>query len=575
MTKVKLIIFAISVLVVLHGCSKILEPVVLKANTNQSVLNEQESFDINIDTLTFEKAKIANTFPYKRQLMIKGSGKRANVFNEVDFLINTIPNQLINDDYILGIGDELKFVVMPEFKSELVKWPKEINKKNYLLGIGDELTFVQKTSRENIKVITDPLKSELLGPQKDTGNIVSIRGVIGSNGNILLLGVGSLKAAKRNLDEIRAEVRNILIRNDSETNFQLEITKFKSQKAFVTIRLDEEVVISDDRTISLNNTPLSLQEVALASGLSRMNKNHALITLSRDKEVYRFTAKQLFADSSPEIFIQDKDQIEINLYLNSPNRTDITIGSKGNIFIPNLGKIKAVNLTLANLQGKVKKLLVNKGLIPNFQLDLKSPKNKKIYLVEKNVGSAVTTLSDHKVTLKEFILKSKSFALPGDGLSLVTLTRDKKVYRLTSEKILDPGTPDIILQGNDQIEIESLSYKKGKVFVLGGTGLASIIPIDPSKRETLADVLFVSDGAFKNRTAQRSEVYLLRGKNPSVAYHLDTQNVSRILVAAKTELRPNDIIYVADRPIISFVRTLSELAPLRILLRDIKNENIP
>ena len=65
------------------------------------------------------------------------------------------------------------------------------------------------------------------------------------------------------------------------------------------------------------------------------------------------------------------------------------------------------------------------------------------------------------------------------------------------------------------------------------------------------------------------------GKNPSVAYHLDTQNVSRILVAAKTELRPNDIIYVADRPIISFVRTLSELAPLRILLRDIKNENIP
>jgi hypothetical protein len=47
------------------------------------------------------------------------------------------------------------------------------------------------------------------------------------------------------------------------------------------------------------------------------------------------------------------------------------------------------------------------------------------------------------------------------------------------------------------------------------------------------------------------------------------------LVAAKTELRPNDIIYVAERPIISFARTLEEITPLRNLLRDIQNDNIP
>ena len=80
---------------------------------------------------------------------------------------------------------------------------------------------------------------------------------------------------------------------------------------------------------------------------------------------------------------------------------------------------------------------------------------------------------------------------------------------------------------------------------------------------------------FNNLLAKRSEIYLLRGQDPSVAYHLDAQNVSRILVAANTELRPNDIVYVADRPIISFSRTLSELLPLRILLRDIQNNNIP
>ena len=99
--------------------------------------------------------------------------------------------------------------------------------------------------------------------------------------------------------------------------------------------------------------------------------------------------------------------------------------------------------------------------------------------------------------------------------------------------------------------------------------------IEPSKRENLADILFASKGALNNLSAKRSEVYLLRGRSPSVAYHLDAQNVSRILVAAQTELRPNDIVYVADRPIISFARTLAEINPLRILLRDIQDDNIP
>ena len=36
-----------------------------------------------------------------------------------------------------------------------------------------------------------------------------------------------------------------------------------------------------------------------------------------------------------------------------------------------------------------------------------------------------------------------------------------------------------------------------------------------------------------------------------------------------------DIIYAAERPIISLSRTLSEIIPLRTLIRDIQNNNIP
>jgi hypothetical protein len=153
--------------------------------------------------------------------------------------------------------------------------------------------------------------------------------------------------------------------------------------------------------------------------------------------------------------------------------------------------------------------------------------------------------------------------------------RNGSTYQMTYQEVMGGRGSNIIIQNNDTIELKGIKYKPGQVFTLSGAGNARMIPIDPSIRETLADILFTPNGALNNLAAKRSEIYLLRGKRDLTAYHLDTQNVSRILVAAKTELRPNDIVYVADRPIISFARTLSEINPLRTLIRDIQSNNIP
>ena len=84
-----------------------------------------------------------------------------------------------------------------------------------------------------------------------------------------------------------------------------------------------------------------------------------------------------------------------------------------------------------------------------------------------------------------------------------------------------------------------------------------------------------SDGVLSSKSAKRSEVYLLRGRDPVIAYHLDALSPSRLIVAEAMELRPNDILFVAERPINSFNRTLQTILPLRILMRDIKEDNIP
>ena len=109
---------------------------------------------------------------------------------------------------------------------------------------------------------------------------------------------------------------------------------------------------------------------------------------------------------------------------------------------------------------------------------------------------------------------------------------------------------------------------------MGGVS-PQIFKINPVVRETLADVLFTSNGVLSSAGAKRSEVYLLRGNNAITAFHLDAQSPTRLIVADAMELRPNDILYVAEQPIISFNRALSAIVPLRLLLRDIQDDNIP
>ena len=109
------------------------------------------------------------------------------------------------------------------------------------------------------------------------------------------------------------------------------------------------------------------------------------------------------------------------------------------------------------------------------------------------------------------------------------------------------------------------------MFVLGGV-TPTIVNIDPEIRQTLADILFTSDGVLSAPGANRSEVYLLRGTDPVIAYHLDAQSPTRLIVADAMELSPNDILYVLEQPIVSVDRNLAPITPLRAVLHEIRNE---
>jgi len=587
MTKLKLMACGFVSTLFLQSCSEVLEPVSFfggkQGNDAQSV---QEDFEINIKSLTFESARDANKAPYPRRLMRTGAGSEANVLDEADLMTSNMPPSSKSNDYLLGIGDQLLYTQLNEFVTSATQFPAQPTEADYLLGVGDELTLIQLNEVaggvgdiiSNIPQAGDDENNRNAAKPQSSESVLKTSGLVGTNGNILLLGLGSIKAEGRSLSDVQTEVRNILIRNGLAPSFQLEITGFNSKKAFVTFPNPDKVL--GNNIVPITNLPITLKELAITYGLRPSSKDSTIVSLKRGDQKFRMTAGQLFDNATPRIAIQDRDQIEIDEAASTSTSTEAVVGSRGNILIPGVGILKAKNRSLADVQAEITRILVGKGLNPSFQLEVTGYNSRKFFLISKMHGSKEVLLDDTAMNLKEAVLSNieidnQTNTRGGKTFTVVELIRGDVSYRVSWQKMLSGAASNVLIQDGDTINLEDLDYKLGQVFALGGAGNAELVPIDPSKRETLADILFSPKGALNNLMAKRSEVYLLRGRNPSVAYHLDAQNVSRILVAAQTELRPNDIVYVADRPIISFSRTLAELNPLRILLRDLENGNIP
>ena len=588
MTRFKLIAYGIASALFLHSCSEILEPVSFFGGTQgveaQSV---QEDFEINIKSLTFESARDANNAPYPRRLMQTGIGSEANVFDEADFVTSNIPPSSERMDYLLGIGDQLLYTQLNEFVTSTTQFLTEEIDTDYLLGVGDELTLIQlnevgsglSSIISNIPKAGDDANNGNAGKPQSSESVLKTSGLVGTDGNILLLGLGSIKAESRSLGDIQTEVRNILIRNGLAPSFQLEITGFNSKKAFVTFPNPDKIL--GNNMVSITNLPITLKELVINYGLRPSSKDTTIVSLTRDGQKFRMTAGQLFDKSSPRIVIKDRDQIEIDEAAAGSTSIEAVVGSRGNILLPGIGSLKAENRSLTEVQADITRILMEKGLIPSFQLEVTDFKSRKFFLVTENYGTKVIALTHSAMDLKEAVLSNilgdntSNINDSGNDLTVIELVRKGLSYRMTLQDMLNGRGSKVFIQDGDTIELKDFKYKSGQVFALSGAENAKIVPIDPSKRETLADILFTENGALSNVLAKRSEIYLLRGRSPSVAYHLDAQNVSRILVAAKTELRPNDIVFVADRPIISFARALGELSPLQMLLRDVRRDTLP
>ena len=271
-------------------------------------------------------------------------------------------------------------------------------------------------------------------------------------------------------------------------------------------------------------------------------------------------------EAGDHIFVEDTSAII--------KETSSNVDNEGSVVFEGIGKIKAEGRSLGELISEINTIIQKvPGSQNAFQVRITKFASQSAIVSIPGKAGLVVPITDTPTTLAK-VLTQNGLNIDGNNITRIKLKRGSDTFKFTLDALIDTTIPKVYLRNGDRVAVDVLPYKDNKVFVLGGIS-PQIFKINPAIRETLADILFTAGGTLSSSSAKRSEVYLLRGNNPVVAYHLDAQSPTRLIVADAMELRPNDILYVAEQPIMSFNRTLATILPLRILLRDIKDENIP
>jgi len=232
------------------------------------------------------------------------------------------------------------------------------------------------------------------------------------------------------------------------------------------------------------------------------------------------------------------------------------VSENGTILFPETGLISIEGRTLSEARQLVSNALIRNGLSDrNLQLEIIEYVSQAVSFTVISDGSTaslggskVVPITKRPLSIRELIV-STGLSINRGGLQIVTLQRSGKSYVMPIDYVFAARTPEYYLTDRDLVKVESHVYAQQVAYTLGGGSVPQAIPVRLQERPTLSNALFATGGLLSSRSSRKWEIYMLRGNGPVTAYHLDATNPARLSIAARVELRPNDIVFAATKPI--------------------------
>lgn len=302
------------------------------------------------------------------------------------------------------------------------------------------------------------------------------------------------------------------------------------------------------------------------------------------------------------------------------SRQGYTVQDDGAIAIPDVGRIQLAGMTLQDAENGVFQALVENQIDPSFSLEIAEFNSKRV-----SVGGAVAQPTIAPITLTSLTLDEALSAAGGINtkdmdFATVRIYRDGELYQIPLSEYLRRGDlqktrliagDSVFVDTEFQLEkaqayfaeqitlaqfrqtarVQALNELQAEVSLRRASlnearvNFQSLVEFDGVDRDyvylsgevnkpgrfklpfgrhaTLADALY-EEGGFNTETGDPSQIYVLRGAargDGVTAYHLDARNVVNLVRATRLQMRPNDIIFVAEQPVTRWNRVVQQIVP--------------
>lgn len=305
-------------------------------------------------------------------------------------------------------------------------------------------------------------------------------------------------------------------------------------------------------------------------------------------------------------------------------RQGYTVQDDGTIAIPDVGRVEVAGMTLEEAEAELFQRLVAAQIDPTFSLEVSEFNSKRVavggavgapgvvpvtltplYLDELLAASGGVTVEDldyasiriyragtiYQIPLEQFYQRpdlQRIQLVAGDSVFVDTaydLTRAQDYFaeqiqlanfrQAARVSALNELQAEVAIRRGNLAEARSNfltrqdlgAVKRDYVYLTGEVKTQSRFALPFEQTATLADALYDEGSGFDTTVADVRQIYVLRASDDPrefgavTAWQLDASNAVNLTLATRFELRPDDIIFIAEQPVTRWNRAISQILP--------------
>ena len=334
---------------------------------------------------------------------------------------------------------------------------------------------------------------------------------------------------------------------------------------------------------------------------------------------YRIGVGDLILVSTPQRSASSVEALA-GLVAAQNSRQGYTVQDDGAIAIPDVGRVVIAGMQLDEAEDALFRSLVDAGIEPSFSLEVAEFNSQRVAVGGEVANPGFVPITLQPLYLDQVIAAAGGVTAGNPSQSVVRIYRNGSMYQVPVDVLFSGGGMlRILMRDGDNVFVDStydldlaMAYFEEQIrirqfrqglrdaalrelqaeierqrailsdmrsnfearramgaeardyaYVIGEVVQPARFELPYENVAVLADAIMESGGVVAG-TGNPGQIYVLRGGDGGdvvLAYHLDASNAANFVLAVQMELRPGDVIYVAERGITSWNRVISQVLP--------------